>query len=196
MPSLVFKTGGFNLYGNYFTNSGAITNASGLNTFKGGLAWSGTNSKTWSLASGTELVLDNTSAIEVNGDHSIYGGGTLRLKGTLNIGQATTANPSFIVNEGNHIIDGGTFTSRGGYRIGSLATTSAGAQTTVTNGATFMLTGTLSNVRVGDSANPLSRTLTIDNGFLYGWRNFGGSVRRGRYRGGEPDWWHCYRRDP
>jgi autotransporter-associated beta strand protein len=166
VPSVVFKAGGFNLYGNYFTNSGAITNSSGLNTFKGGFAWSGTNPKNWSVANGTELVLDNTSSIEVNGDHSVYGGGTLRLKGTLNIGQATTANPSFIVNEGNHIIDGGRFVSRGGYRIGSLASASGGVQTILTNAATFSLTGTASNVRVGDSANPASRGLIINNSSL------------------------------
>lgn len=166
VPSVVFKAGGFNIYGNYFTNSSAITNVTGVNTFKGGFAWSGTNPKTWSIASGSQLVLDNTSAVEVNGDHSVYGGGTLLLKGTLNIGQATTANPSFVVNEGTHLIDGGSFVSRGGYRIGSLASTSIAAQTVLTNGATLDLTGTLSNVRVGDSANALTRTLTINNSSL------------------------------
>ena len=53
----------------------------GNNTFKGGLAWSSTAAKSWSIASGSELVLDNATTIEVNGDHAIYGGGTLRLKG-------------------------------------------------------------------------------------------------------------------
>ena len=50
--------------------------------------------KTWTIASGSELVLNNTTTVEVNGDHNIYGGGTLRQKGAMNIGLATTANPA------------------------------------------------------------------------------------------------------
>ena len=70
IPWLALINGGFSLYGNTWTNSGAITNLSGVNTLKGGLAWSSTNVKTWSVASGSELVLDNTTSVEVNGDHN------------------------------------------------------------------------------------------------------------------------------
>ncbi|MDB6029359.1 MAG: autotransporter-associated beta strand repeat protein [Verrucomicrobiales bacterium] len=165
VPSLKFNNGGFSLYGNAFTNSGAVTNLSGVNTFNGDMGWSSTAAKTWSIASGSEVVLNNTNAIEVTGDHSIVGGGTLRLKKTINIGQATTANPAFVINEGSQIVDGGTFRSRGDYRIGSQAT-GAGAQTVLTNGALLNLTVAGANLRVGDSANPVTSRLDINNSTL------------------------------
>jgi hypothetical protein len=95
---VAFNSGGFTLYGNVLTNSGAMTNLAGVNAFKAGLAWSSTAAKAWRIASGSELLLDNTSSIEVNGDHAVYGGGTLRLKGAMNIGQTTAANPAFVIN--------------------------------------------------------------------------------------------------
>ena len=84
----------------------------------------------------------------------------------MNIGQATTANPAFVVNEGQHIVDGGTFMSRGGYRIGSLGTATAGAQTIISNGATFALTVSGANLRVGDSSNAVTSRLVVDNSTL------------------------------
>ena len=96
-PWAPYNNGGFTLNGNAFTNNNAITNLSGINTIKAGLVWTGTATKTWNIANGSELVLSNTMTIEVNGDHSVMSGGTVRVKGTVNIGQATSANPSFVV---------------------------------------------------------------------------------------------------
>ncbi len=158
---LNFNNGGFTLNGNSFSADIAITNFSGVNTIKAGLSWAGTAGKTWNLANGSELVLNNTTTIAVAGDHTMVGGGTLRQKGTLNV----TANPLFIVNEGKHIIDAGTFSSIGGYRIGSLAT-GTGAQMILTNGANFTITANGGGLRVGDAANPVASRLDIDNSTL------------------------------
>ena len=165
IPWLNFNNGGFSIYGNTWTNSGAITNFSGINTLFGPLSWSSTNPKTWSIASGSELILNNNNSVEVVGDHTIVGGGTLRLKTAMDIGSVTTANPAFSVNEGKHIVDGGTFSSRGGYRIGSLATRT-GAQTILTNGASLTITAGGGGLRVGDSANPNASRLDMDNSTL------------------------------
>jgi fibronectin-binding autotransporter adhesin len=163
VPALTINNGGFALYGLGWTNIGAITNLGGVNTLRGDLYWGLTDLKTWNVAAGSELVLDNNTSVEVNGDHYIFGGGTVRLKGNMSIGQATTANPAFTVNEGLHLIDGGTFTSRGGYRIGSLATAATGARTILTNGAALSITASAGNIRVGDSANPVTARLIIDH---------------------------------
>lgn len=163
VPSITFSNGGFSLSGDAVTNSLSVTNLAGVNMLGLELAWDTTSAKTWSIASGSELVLNNLNTIEVNGDHNVSGGGTLRLKGTMNIGQATTANPPINLNEGKLIIDGGTLTTRGGYRIGSLAS-GAMAQTIVTNGGNLTITATSGNLRIGDSANPLGARLDVDNG--------------------------------
>ncbi len=165
VPWVAFNNGGFALYGNALTLSSSITNFAGVNSFRGNIAWSSTAAKTWSIASGSEVTVNGTNTIEVTGDHTIVGGGALRSKGTVNIGVATTANPSFVVNEGQHIIDAATFTSRGGYRIGSLAT-GTGAQTILTNGANLTLNVAGGNLRVGDSANAVTSKLLIDNSTL------------------------------
>ncbi len=165
VPWITLNNGGFALYGNTVTNTGAITNLAGVNTFKGGLAWDTTVNKTWSIASVSEVTLDNANSVEVLGDHSIQGGGVLRLKGTLGIGQTTTANPAINVNEGKLIVEGGTITSRGGLRIGSQAT-GAGGQACLTNGATLSLTVSAGNLRVGDSANANTARLDINNSTL------------------------------
>ncbi len=60
-------------------------------------------------------------------------------------------------------MDGGSFITRGGYRIGSMATAAAGAQTILTNGAVLNLTVSGGNIRVGDSANPVTSRLVIDH---------------------------------
>ena len=65
-----------------------------------------------------------------------------------------------------HIVDGGSFISRGGYRIGSMATAAAGAQTILTNGAILTITAAAGNIRVGDSANPVTSRLVIDHSTL------------------------------
>ncbi|MDB6024780.1 MAG: phosphohydrolase [Verrucomicrobiales bacterium] len=161
VPYVAFNNGGFTLWGNTFTNTSALTNLAGVNTLKAGLDWSSTAVKTWSIATGGELLLDNTTTIRDIGDHSVIGGGTLRQKGTMNF----TANPAFAINEGKHIIDGGTFNTIGGYRVGSLAT-GPGAQTILTNGANLTITAAGGNLRVGDSANPVASRLDIDNSTL------------------------------
>ena len=165
VPAIAFNTSGFSLGGNPVSVSGSVSNRSGINTFVQELVWSSTAIKNWIIATNSELVLSNVNTVEVNGDHTILGGGTMRLKGAMNIGQATTANPAFVVNEGHHIVDGGTFTSRGGYRIGSLAT-GPGAQTILTNGATFSLTASGANLRVGDNSNSITSKLIVDNSTL------------------------------
>ena len=159
---LAFSNGGFSLGGNPFSVSSAVSNLAGVNMLTGNLSWNSTVAKTWSIASGSELVLNGTTSIEVNGDVGIFGGGTLRNKGPVDIGVSTSANPPIIVYEGAHILDGSTLTTRGGYRVGSLAT-GIGAQTVFTNGANFILTATSGNFRVGDSANPITARLDMDN---------------------------------
>ena len=163
VASVTFSNGGFTLYGNAFTNNSAVNSLVGVNTFGDGFEWGSTGLKTWNIAAGSEVRLQNTTTVEVNGDHGLIGGGTLRQNGTVNIGQVTTANPAFVLYEGSHIVDGGSFVSRGGYRIGSQPT-GTGARTVVTNGGTLAITATSGNLRVGDSANPLGATLDINNG--------------------------------
>ena len=158
--SLNFNNGGFALFGNELTISDAITN-SGNNTVNGNLAWSSTNPKTWNVASGSELLLANTTTVGVVGDQALVGGGTLRVTGTMNF----TNTPPFSVYEGKHILDGGSFISIGGYRVGSQAT-GAGAQTILTNGASLSITATGGGLRVGDSANPVAARLDLDNSTL------------------------------
>ncbi len=165
VPYLVFSNGGFSLGGNAPGISSTISNIAGVNTFASGISWDSTDLKTYSLASGTELVLNGTTTGEVNGDQTLLGGGTLRLAGTMNIGQATTANPALILNEGKLVIDAGTLNSRGGYRIGSLST-GTGAQTIVTNGGLLNLTVSGANLRVGDSANTNISRLEVNNSTL------------------------------
>lgn len=167
IQALNFNNGGFALYGNSFTNNGTISNVAGINILGADMSFATTGAKTWGLASGSEVQLNNTTTIEVNGDNNFGGGGTLRVKGAMNIGQApsSAANPPFIINEGKHVVDGGTFASRGGYRIGSQAT-GAGAQTIVTNGGNFALTVSAAALRVGDSANPITARLDINNSTL------------------------------
>lgn len=163
--SVTFNNGGFSLSGNPFSVSSTISNAAGVNTFAGDFSFSATGAKTWSIANGSEIVLNNTTTLEVGGDNGLFGGGTLHGKGTMNIGQVTTANPAFVVFEGRHLVDGGTFASRGGYRIGSQSF-GVGAETILTNGANFSLTLAGANLRVGDSANPIASRLVIDNSTL------------------------------
>ena len=69
------------------------------------------------------------------GDHVIYGGGTLRLTGALDINQ----NPAFIISEGKFVLDGGVFNSIGGFRIGSFAAASAPVEVVVSNAASLTL---------------------------------------------------------
>lgn len=165
VPMLTFNNGGFTLSGNALNIAGGINNLGGTNTFAEDLVWSSTAVKPWNIAADSEIVLNNNNTIEVNGDHTINGGGTMLLKGFMNIGQSTTATPAFILNEGRQMVDGGTFISRGGYRIGS-QDEGIGAQTILTNGASFSLTASGANLRVGDSANATPAELKINDSTL------------------------------
>jgi autotransporter-associated beta strand protein len=164
VPRVVFNNGGFSLSGNALAISSTISNLSGINAILNNINWATTGAKMWSLAAGSELVLNGNTSVELIGDHGIFGGGTLRQKGPLSIGQSTTANPAWVVNEGTHLIDGGFFFTRGGYRIGSVASTSTGANTVVSNSGSLNITVAGANLRVGDSANPLPARLVIDGG--------------------------------
>ena len=75
VPWLAFNNAEFALYGNAFTNSGIVTNLAGTNIIGADMAWSSTSGKTWSLASDSELQLNNTTTVEVNGDHTSLVGG-------------------------------------------------------------------------------------------------------------------------
>lgn len=165
-PVLAFNNGGFSLAGNPFSVSSTISNVAGVNTLNGDLSFTSTGVKVWSIASGSQLVLNNNTAVEVNGDNNIIGGGSLLSRGAFNIGQASSANPAFAILEGRHIIDASAFTTRGGYRIGSQPS-GAGAQTVITNGGSLSITATAGNMRVGDSANPNPARLDMDHGSVF-----------------------------
>ncbi|MDB6024769.1 MAG: hypothetical protein JWM68_992, partial [Verrucomicrobiales bacterium] len=160
-PSVTFSNGGFALSGLPWTLTTSIANLAGTNTFGGDLSWSTTFPKSWNVASGSEVLLTNLNTVGVNGDHTLSGGGTVHLKGTMNIGQASAATPAIKIDEGKYIVDGGIFASQGNYSVGSLPT-GAGAQLILTNGASFTLSST-NTLRVGDSANPITAQLNIDN---------------------------------
>ena len=80
-PWLLFNNGGFELFGNALTVNGALTNLAGSTTIGADLVWSSSAAKTWSIASGSEVVLKNANSIEVAGDHTLVGGGTVRFAG-------------------------------------------------------------------------------------------------------------------
>ncbi len=165
VPVTLFTTGGFSLYGNTFTNTVTLSNSAGINILNNNLVWGSTSAKTWSIASGSELQLNNTTTIDVNGDNTLIAGGTLHVLGALNIGQASSATPAFILNEGKLVVDGGTFASRGGFRIGSF-TGGTGCETIVSNGV-FNLTVAGANLRVGDAAfSGGTNRLTLTNSTL------------------------------
>ncbi len=165
VPLVAFENGGFSLHGNVFTNTGAVSNGAGINFLGAEMAWGLTGGKFWSVMSGSELIIPNLVSAETVGDHILAGGGLLRQTGTYGIGQATTANPPFLVNEGTHLINGGAFISRGGYRVGSQPT-GGGARLILTNQAAFTLTASGANLRVGDSAHPSPARLIIDRSSL------------------------------
>lgn len=167
VQSITFNNGGFNISGVPLGVSDSITSLDGVNTFTVDLNWDSTVTKSWNVAENSEVLLANNTSIEVNGNHELNGGGTLKVTGNMSIGVTTpSAIPAFIVNEGRHVIDGGTFTSRGGYRIGSSDVAALGAETILTNGANFTLLVSGGNLRVGDSANPVASRLIVDNSTL------------------------------
>ena len=132
-PTLTFSNGGFVLSGNLLEIESALNNLAGNNTISLPLEWPNTGPKNWQIAAGTELKLSGSSTLTTLGDHVIYGGGTLRLTGALDINQ----NPAFIVSEGKFVLDAGVFNSIGGFRIGSYAAASAPVEVVVSNAREF-----------------------------------------------------------
>ena len=162
-----------------------------------GVTWTGVplRAKTWTVASGSELVLNNTTTVEVNGDHNIYGGGTLRQKGAMNIGQATTANPAFVVNEGRASLWMAAASSRGAaIALARWPRPLPAPRRILTNGAILTLTVSGGNFRVGDSANPVTSRLVIDHSTVsIGRRASLYSLCGGRHRRGRPGRGHRLR---
>ncbi len=94
------------------------------------------------------------------GNHTVNGGGTLRLTGSLDI----NATPAFIIGEGKFVLDGGVYNSLGGFRIGSLAAATAPVEVVVSNGASLTLKLPAANLRVGDGAADVPSRLIVNNG--------------------------------
>ncbi len=163
--SLIFSNGGFNLSGNALVNVGAISNLAGLNIIGLPLAWPSSGA-IWNLAPNSEVQLTGANWQENAGNQTFNGGGTLRLKGSFNIGMTNAVTQTTYLNDGQIIVDGGSFTSRGGFRIGEQTLTAASPQLVLTNGAAFTLTIPGSNIRVGGSTNPLVSTLVVDHSTL------------------------------
>lgn len=159
-PTLTFSNGGFVLDGNGLGIGSALNNLAGNNTIGLALDWPNTGLKNWQIAAGTELRLSGASTCGVSGDHIIYGGGTLLLTGSLDF----SLNPAFIFSEGKFVLDGGTYTSLGGFRIGSSATASAPVEVVVSNSASLTLTVAAANLRVGDGAVGVPNRLIVNNG--------------------------------
>ncbi len=165
VPWLLLENGGFDLSGNPLTFSSAITNLAGDNTLSLSTSWESASAKSWTIAAGSQLTLAGGTAIDVAGNHTLRGGGTLRIVSSLQIGGLSTANPALEIADGRIILDGinASLISRGGFRIG-VATTGAGAaETILTNGAYLYLNQSGGGCRIGDSANGLVNRLIVDN---------------------------------
>lgn len=159
-PTLTFSNGGYVLSGNTLAVESAVTNLVGNNTINLALDWPFTTPKNWRIAAGTELNLSAASTLTTTGDHIVSGGGTLRLTGALDINQ----NPAFIITEGRFVLDGGSFSSIGGFRIGSSASASAPVEVVVSNNASLTLEVAAGNLRVGDGAASVPSRLIVNNG--------------------------------
>lgn len=169
VPTLVFTNGGFVLNGTQLAISGSVNNLAGNNSIALPLDWPLTGGKSWQVAAGTELTLSGASAVATTGDHVLFGGGTLRLTGSLDINQ----NPVFIVSEGRFVLDAGVFNSLGGFRIGSSAGAVAPVEVVVSNNASLTLEVPAANLRVGDGAAAVVSRLVVNNGSV---TMFGGAL--------------------
>ncbi|HOX04426.1 MAG TPA: autotransporter-associated beta strand repeat-containing protein, partial [Candidatus Paceibacterota bacterium] len=167
-PWLLLENGGFDLSGNPLTLGSSITNAAGDNTLSLSTSWESASAKSWTIAGGSQLTLAGGTGIDVAGNHTLRGGGTLRIVSSFQIGGLSTANPALEIADGRIVLDGinASLISRGGFRIG-VATTGAGvAETILTNGAYLYLNQPGGGCRVGDSANGLLNRLIIDKSTL------------------------------
>lgn len=169
VPSVTFNTDAFQLDGNPLKLTKAITNAAGNNVINLPLSYGATGAKEWNLASGTTLTLGGGVAVDINGDHTITGGGTMQIANSFQIGSASTANPAFILAEGRVVLDGPSaqFTSRGGFRLGGTAVAAPSVvEVALSNGASLYLTLQPAFLRVGNSANGTVNRLIVDNSTL------------------------------
>ena len=168
VPWLTFNNGGFDLTGNTLTFSSAVTNVAGTNTLSLGMSWESASVKSWTIAADSELKLAGATAIDVNGDHTLRGGGTLRIANVFQMGGASTANPPFEIANGRVIMDGpsANLSTRGGFRIGVPTTGTIVSEAILTNGANFLISVSGGAIRVGDSANGVTNRLIIDNSTL------------------------------
>jgi autotransporter-associated beta strand protein len=160
VPWLTFNNGGFNLAGNALSLGSGLTNGAGNNTLSLDTAWASPVAKAWQVTAGTELTLGGFNVVDGSGNLTVAGGGTVRVKGGLDINSSA----AFIVNEGQAVLDGGTFNSPNGFRIGSLATAAAPVSAVVSNGATLTLEAAGANIRVGDGATNVVSRLVVNNG--------------------------------
>lgn len=168
-PTLSFTNGGFVLDGSPLSIEAGINNLAGSNTINLPLDWPLTGGKNWQLAAGTELHLPGYSTWTTVGDHIISGGGTLRLSGALSINN----NPALILTEGRFVVDGGSYNSLGGFRIGSSASASAPVETVLVNGASLTLSTSAANLRVGDGAALVPNRLIVNSSTI---TMFGGAL--------------------
>jgi len=159
-PTLTFSNGGFVLDGNGLGIGSALNNLAGNNTISLALDWPNGGLKNWQVAAGTELSLGGASTCGTTGDVVLYGGGTLRLTGSLDF----SLNPPFIVSEGKFVLDGGTYTSLGGFRIGSSSAAATPVEVVVSNSASMTLSVAAANLRVGDGAVGVPSRLIVHNG--------------------------------
>lgn len=160
-PFLTFTNSGFALEGSMLGIGYAISNLFGLNRLLLPVNWPTAGAKSWWIETGSELALEGGVTVNSTGDHVVSGGGCLRLRGTTDI----NLTPPFIINAGQLIVDGGTFNSYGGFRIGSQAGATGLVQTVLSNGGALNLRVNTANLRVGDSSGTTSR-LVINNGTL------------------------------
>lgn len=160
VPTLTFTNGGFVLDGNTVGIEYALNNLAGSNTINLSLDWPLGGGKSWQIAPGSELNLGGWSSLATLGDHIVSGGGTLRLAGALDINNS----PLLVITEGRFIIDGGSYNSMGGLRIGSGGGASAPVEVVVSNNGSLTLETTAANLRVGDGATAVPSRLIVNNG--------------------------------
>ncbi|MBP7827558.1 MAG: hypothetical protein KA236_13520 [Verrucomicrobia bacterium] len=160
-PTLTFTNDGFVLDGNTLSVGESINNLAGSNTIQLSLDLPVSGAKHWQIAAGSVLHLSGISSWTTAGDHIMDGGGTLHLTGALDI---SANNPPWVLREGRFVIAGGSFSSLGGFRIGSSASTLAPIETVVTDGGSITLSVPAANLRVGDGAPHAPSRLIVENG--------------------------------
>ena len=164
LQSINFNAGGFSISGNETKVFAAITNIGGNNTIALPLTWSTAGAKRWHLSAGNTLTISNTTSVDVNGDHTLLGGGTIRIGGIYQVGTLSSANPATLLADGRIFVDGGQLTTRGGLRIGANgATTPTLSEMVLSNNASVYQTVSGASTRVGSINNGLTNRLIMDH---------------------------------